>query len=169
MSVISMIQTCLCSGGDLWQDRQRQILFLIGLLPHGGHVWGYMKTSTLREKALFIDVCLKCLCYCTLEWVLRVIQDFVLFLREDCDWWHRHRQAASADSQVSPVHHPPRPHPVQRHHPVQFYQQHDSSQTFRFGNTDNLVSVGRKHRTFPVTGSVGKLWHTSKTLRQKHE
>ena len=30
----------LFPGGDLWQDRQRQILLLPGLLPHGRHVWG---------------------------------------------------------------------------------------------------------------------------------
>lgn len=29
---------CLFGGGDLWQDGQRQVLFLFGFLPHGGHV-----------------------------------------------------------------------------------------------------------------------------------
>lgn len=33
-----MMELCLCSGGHLWQDGQRQILLLLGLLPHGGYV-----------------------------------------------------------------------------------------------------------------------------------
>lgn len=37
-SRLRLIQTCLLSGGDLRQDRQWKILFLLGLLPHGGHV-----------------------------------------------------------------------------------------------------------------------------------
>lgn len=35
---VLLIQSCLSSGGDLWQDGQRQIIVLLGFLPHGGYV-----------------------------------------------------------------------------------------------------------------------------------
>lgn len=75
-------------------------------------VWNDFKYSG-KKNALFKNV-LDALQCC--EFPSLLLHFF--FHREDCNWWHRHRQAASADPQVSLVHHPPRPHPVQRHHPV---------------------------------------------------